>query len=192
MKYSAVFGVFATGLLAFSSLVAASPVAATDLDIVKKQTVNVDISVVLTDLISACKTTDASYNSTGSGCSSGCSTSIITSWCGEIASHCNDAIAKCKTLPDGYKYPEPSVIISLVVELLLEIQFTLKYLLSCCGILSIVGSVVTLVVTLITALNALLTCLAIYVDGLLAGVSTLLYSIVGLLGCLLCACGLIL
>jgi len=191
MKYSSVFGIFATGLLAFSSLVAASPVAATDLDIVKKQ-VNVDISVVLTDLIAACKTTDASYNSTASGCSGSCSTSIITSWCGEIASHCNDAIAKCKTLPDGYKYPDTDVICNLVVQLLIEIQSTLAYLLSKCGILSILGSVITLVATLITALNALLTCLAVYVDGLLAAVSTLLYSIVGLLGCLLCTCGLIL
>lgn len=191
MKYSSVFGVLATGLLAFTSLVAASPVAGTDL-IVEKRDVNVDISVVLTDLITACKTTDASYNSTASHCTGSCSTSIITSWCSEIAGHCNDAIAKCKTLPTGYKFPDKDTCVSLVVELLLEIQFTLAFLLSKCGILAIVGGVISLVVTLIAALNALLACLAIYVDGLLAAVAALLYSIIGLLGCLLCTLGLVL
>jgi hypothetical protein len=189
MKYSSVFGVLATGLLAFTSLVAASPVAETDL-IVKKQALTID--VILTDLITSCKTTDASYNSTASGCSGSCSTSIITSWCSEIAGHCSDAITKCKTLPSGYKAPDKATCVSLVVELLLEIQFTLAFLLSKCGILAIVGSVISLVATLITALNALLACLAIYVDGLLVAVATLLYSIIGLLGCLLCTCGLIL
>jgi len=50
--------------------------------------------------------------------------------------------------------------------------------------------VIGLVVELITALNALLTCLILYVDGLLAAVNLLLFSIFGVLGCLLDTLGL--
>lgn len=47
-----------------------------------------------------------------------------------------------------------------------------------------------MVAVLIAALSALLITLAVFVDGLLAAVSVLLYSIVGALGCLLCTLGL--
>ena len=134
-----------------------------------------------------------------------------TAYCGEIAAHCYTAIDKCHLLPSGHKFLDKNLIAGIVCNILVLVQNTLKFLLTKCGlrmclpqsmkhsrwktnclVVGILTGVLALVGGLISALNALLACLALYVDGLLGLVSGLLFGVIGLLGCLLCTLGLIL
>jgi len=152
---------------------------------------DVELDGILTDLNTEVFAVNGKYTEI---CKDTCTTAHVTSYCGEVAKICYKYIDICKTkLPSGYKWKGlVTIIVDLVVKLLVEINITLKFLLGKCGLLGIVAGVVTLVAVLIGALNALLACLALYVEGLLALVAKLLIEVLGVVGCLLCTLGLIL
>jgi len=180
------FGFASVALFALTNLVIASPTPESAL--VEKRQDYDSIPTIITAAIADAKVVDAKYNST---CAGSCSTTDVSSWSSEMAQVCYTAIDKCKKIPSGTKWDKGDCT-GLVVELLLEIQFTLKFLLGKCGLLGLLTGVLSLVSVLIVAINALLVELVIFVDGLLDAVSALLISIVGSLGCLLCELGCIL
>ncbi|KAF8244627.1 hypothetical protein K440DRAFT_558307 [Wilcoxina mikolae CBS 423.85] len=185
MKAS-IFGLASFAFFAVTSVLA-SPVAIEQSPAVIERRDIVDIDVIVTNLLADVKTVNGNYNLT---CASTCTQTQVTSWCHEIATLCYAAIDKCKLLPSGHKFLNLSLVAGLVFQLLLDINYTLTFLLTKCGIISLLLLVIGLVLELITALNALLTCLVIYVDGLLAAVNLLLFPIFGIARCLLVTLGL--
>jgi len=179
---SSLFGIAAFAFIAITQVVA-SPVANADsVELVEKRQTE-DVDAILADLIVSVKATDATYTSTT--CASSCSSTKIKSWCSEIAGHCHTAIDKCKALPSGHQFPDKDKCAGLVIDLLTEINTTLKFLLSKAGLLGLLTGLLSLISVLIAALNELLAVLATcVVDGLLAAILALLSSIVG---CLICS-----
>ncbi|KAF8245026.1 hypothetical protein K440DRAFT_423479 [Wilcoxina mikolae CBS 423.85] len=112
---------------------------------------DIDIDIIVNAFFTDVKNVNSKYNST---CSGGCSQDQ-TSWCSEISKLCYTAIDKCKQLPEGHKFLNLPLIAGLVYEVLLEINFTLQFLLGQCGILELLLVVIGLVFNLIAALNGI-------------------------------------
>ncbi|RPA76611.1 hypothetical protein BJ508DRAFT_182309 [Ascobolus immersus RN42] len=185
------FGIISFFLFFFTfASVLATPVAVPASDLITRAE-KVELDTIIKACISEVKVVDAKYNAT---CSKSCGPTQITNWSKEISVICYKYVDICKTkLPAGYKWKGlVTIIVELVVALLIEINFTLKFLVSKAGLLGIVAGLLNLVAVLIAGLNALLACLALYVPGLLALVGKLLISVLGLVGCLLCNLGLLL
>ncbi|KAI5846013.1 hypothetical protein BZA05DRAFT_421257 [Tricharina praecox] len=175
-------------LFLFVGSVLASPVAvstADEQDLAARQFIELDLIVNV--LYSDVQVTNKFYNTT---CAEKCSPVYVVEWAKKVSFHCYDAVAKCKQLPSGYRFLNLGLIVKLVVALLVEIQYTLKFLLAGCGIPFNIG-VLGLVGNLIIALNLLLKTLARFVFGLLPAILVLLLKILGGGGgCGICELGL--
>ena len=58
----------------------------------------------------------------------------VTSYCNDIISIINIVITKCRLIPSGHTFLDTNIIAAILFKILCEINFTLRLLLSKCGL----------------------------------------------------------
>ena len=58
----------------------------------------------------------------------------VTAYCNDIIAIINIVITKCRLIPSGHKFLDTNIIAAILFKILCEINFTLRLLLSKCGL----------------------------------------------------------
>lgn len=142
-------------------------------------------------------------------CEKGCSTSQISSWQAEIAIIIQIGAQECKDkTPHGFIFGNPKICLAIIVDIFLQINLCLNFLLGQCGLRKLIltifamnstndilvgglltlllGIVATLIGALTIQLNFFVTCLSPCVPGLLGLVGGLLGGLLGGVTCFVC------
>ncbi|PUU72820.1 hypothetical protein B9Z19DRAFT_1111558 [Tuber borchii] len=131
--------------------VVAAPTTLDSTEVVKREGFQ-ELDVILNEAFGSLVQKNTAYNST-----SRATITDVTSYCNDIISIINIVITKCRLIPSGHTFLDTNIIAAILFKILCEINFTLRLLLSKCGLLGGLILLITLLVGgLITVLNQLL------------------------------------
>ncbi|KAG0633765.1 hypothetical protein HOY80DRAFT_913109 [Tuber brumale] len=148
----------------------AAPTALDSTEISKRDFKPLD--TILTETRTSVFQKNAIYNATNPA-----TTAHVTAYCNDIIAIINGAITECGNIPPGNQFPDINLIARLLWEILCDINWTLRLLLSKCGLL---GALLAIILLLIGGLINILSGLIVIVAGACGpGLLALLLSLCG-------------